>query len=216
MEEIVDLFWAKSRRFLAFSFIEDLEEEKMPEKVKLSIASAGFANLETRKEEMDHTLEKERHMDILQQILPNADLRIKPKPVKEFKAIARYDPTSLTASQFETKSALKTASFEMNGKKLEKKGPLKAGVTEKHSSSLNIQKGIDKKKASDDKVDQILKKTIDIFAKSSTKTSKPSETTAKQVPKVVEKRKIVKEIKKQKWTEISQQKEELKQFKLFG
>jgi len=205
------------RRFkLDKDFMDDLEEEKMPEKVKLSIASAGFAKLDTEKREMDHTLEKERHFDILQQILPNANLKINTKPVKEFKAVARYDPTALTAAQHETKIDKKPETKTQNGKNNANSKEHKKGKKLDQDLNLNINKGIDKKKVQIDRADRIIQKSIQTFASNSNKQEKGQNAQVEAVkPKKVKKH-IVKEIKKQKWNEIATQREELSGFKLFG
>lgn len=216
MVEIRDSSLTKSSILSLHSFMDDIEEERMPERVKLSIASAGFTKLDTGKEEMDHTLEKERHFDILQQILPNANLKMKPKPAKEFKAFTRYDPTALTASQHETKLPTKQEVSNSQSKKGNKDKAQKSGKSHNEELTLGIKKGVDKNKAKIERADKIIQKSIDIFAANS---KKPKSETAMKNPvqKAVKiKKHIVKEIKTQKWNEISSQKKELKEFKLFG
>ena len=213
----------KSRFLAQASFMDDIEEEKLPERVKLSIASAGIGKLDTAEQEMDLTKEKERGLDILQQLLPEADLASRHKPIKEFKAVTRYDPTSQASAQFEVKNLSKQQTSISGKKKDSSKPELAAGKKLSGESNLKIMKGIDKKKAQIEKANQILKKSIDIFEKATVKphgklgpNGQNQNSAGSKVPAVKVKRHVVKEVKSQKWKDISAQKSELKEFKLFG
>ena len=178
------------------SFMDDLDEEKLTEKVKLSIQSAGFDKLDTSKKELDHTREKERGLDILQQILPNADLRTAKKEIKEFQAVARYDPTGNFSSQFEKKPDTMQEKKEQaqSGKKVKIEG-----------KNLEISKGLDIRNLKVIKANHILKYSTEAFAVEEKKNGVKKK-----------KKKVIKDVKKQKWADISKEKEALKEFKLFG
>lgn len=200
--------------------MDDIEETKMPEKVKLSIASAGFSKLDTADNEMDFGKERDRGLDILQQLLPDANLHVRSRPVKEFKTVARFDPLCQTSAQLEVKNQPISKPNEPKPKKSQHLEPVIKGKKLQAEPAIAISKGIDKKKAQIEKANAILKKSIDMYAQSSTKpknTNDKSKTkNGASVPAVAVKRKVVKEIKTQKWKEISSQKAELKEFKLFG
>lgn len=202
------------------SFLDDIEETKMSDKVKLSIASAGFARLEAENNEIDLSKERDRSMDILQQLLPEANLNMKSKPVKEFKAVARFDPLAQTSAQLEMKTENKTTIPPGKHSKNLKTQEMAQGKKLRDTHEMVISKGVDKKKALIEKANQILKKSVDIYAKSSTKPQNAhlaqEKAESKDSKKTAKKRKVIKEIKTQKWKEISAQKAELKEFKLFG
>lgn len=180
--------------------MDDLQEDRLPEKVKLSIASSGFDRLETSKKELEQTNEKERSLDILQQILPDADLRVRKKQIQEFKAVARYDPTGAFSSKLEVQPQ------SMEVKKEQALSGKKAKPAE--TKQLEISKGIDIQQLKKMKATEILKNANAAFA-----VSEQGDARSKLKQK---KKKVVKEVKKQKWEEISKQKEELKEFRLFG
>ncbi len=181
--------------------MDDIQEEKLPEKVKLSIASSGFDRLETSKKELDQTAERERSLDILQQILPEADLRLKKKPIQEFKAVARYDPTGAFSAKLEVQPQSMEVKQEQaqSGKK----------AREAAGHPLEIRKGVDVQQLKRMKATELLRSANEAFAtQSQAGASKPR---LQQ-----KKRKVVKEVKKQKWEDISKHKEELREFRLFG
>lgn len=216
MAEIRDSDSIKSRLVLIYRFMDDLEEERMPERVKLSIASAGFSKLDTEKDEMNNTLEKERNFDILQQLLPDANLKVFTKPKNEFKVVTRYDPTALTASLHETKVMPKKAKKTLQAKKGENLKGHHGGKNLDIDMNLDIKKGIDKKKVQIDRADRIIQKSIGLFAANSNKDGTMIECqNAALKPKKIKKH-MVKEIKKEKWNEIAVQKKDLSGFKLFG
>lgn len=180
--------------------MDDIQEARLPEKVKLSIASSGFERLATSKKELEQTNERERSLDILQQILPDADLRLKKKPVQEFKAVARYDPTGAFSAKLEVQPQSMEVKQEqaLSGKK----NKLAEGA------QLEIRKGVDLHLLKKMKATERLKQASAAFAGS--ESERPGARLQQK------KRKVVKEVKKQKWEDISQRKEELREFRLFG
>jgi len=212
--ELQKSFGGDKRFRLGKEFLDDIEEKKLPEKVKLSIASANVGKLQHTEDDRERTRERDHILDILQQVVPDADLRIK-KDVKEFKAVARFDPRGTFASQLTVKANPPVQTHAKNSKVTDQKKIAPAPMA--------ISKGIDKKNASINRANEILAKSAQKYLDSSTNPSKKTLNSKSGNPHIngqggerqEVKRKIVKEIKRKKWEEISKEKETLKEFKLF-
>lgn len=178
--------------------MDDIDEEKLPEKVKLSIASSGFEKLAINKREMEHEQEKDRGLDLLQQVLPEANLNVKKKKIVEFQPVARFNPDSTFVSTLVAKKPEKP------------KQPIKMKGKDLKPGDLKIKKGMDKAEINKKKADEILKKTTEAYLKNSnSEKGREMKRKEKQV-------KIIKEVKKENWNEIKEKAGELKEFKLFG
>lgn len=119
---------------LSYSFYDDIEEDKLPDAVRLNVESGLHQEMKANEEELDYEAELNRNLDMIQKILPNANLRTKSKPMlKKYNTIKRFDPRSQYNDNLKDKSHLKTI------KAKEKKDRKK-----KHE--MMIKRGIDKRK----------------------------------------------------------------------
>lgn len=217
--ELQKSFGADNRFKIDDDFADDVDLKRLPDKVKLSIASSGFDKLDTNEDEFERLKETEKSLDILQVLLPEANLFTKKKQIVEFKPVARFDPTSNNAAQLKAKpqeffkggsgSSVVGKSLAAIGKNLEKAA----------KKQVEITKGVDKVGNKIAKANELLRTSAQAYKKASTAADKddprPDDVGRHRVardPSVP----IVKVIDKKKWRELNKSKEELKTFKLFG
>lgn len=217
--ELQKSFGGDTRFKIDDDFADDVDEKRLPDKVKLSIASSGFDKLDTNEDEFERLKETEKSLDILQVLLPEANLFTKKKQIVEFKPVARFDPTSNNSAQLKAKpqeffkggsgSSVVGKFMPGMGKNLEK-------VVKKQ---VEISKGVDKVGTKIAKANELLRNSAQAYKKASTAADKdeprPEDVGRHRVardPSVP----ILKVIDKKKWRELNKSKEELKTFKLFG
>lgn len=217
--ELQKSFGGDSRFKLEEEFADDVDVTRLSEKVKLSIASSGIDQLATNEDEFERLKETEKGLDILQGLLPSANLFIKKKTITEFKPVARFDPTSTYSTQLKAKPQefFKGGSgSNMVGKKAQ---PLGKDVQKLQKKQVQMSKGVDKLATKLAKANDLLRQSAMAYKTASTAEDKDLPNPFNQ-GRVIQTRDpsipIIKEIDKQKWKEMNKSKEELKTFKLFG